>query len=81
LQLDHGRRPYLAVTSNGSATLPLLNGAIMDYNIAARVAGQGIVSTQFFLPPPPNVTDSACLAAKIEQRFHGGSAAYPVERC
>jgi hypothetical protein len=52
----------------------------MDYNIAARVAGQGIVSTQFFLPPPPNVTDSACLAAKIEQTFQSGSAAYPVER-
>jgi hypothetical protein len=58
----------------------MLNGAIMDYNIAVRVAGQGIVSTQFFLPPPPNVTDSACLAAKIEQTFHSGSAAYPVER-
>jgi hypothetical protein len=62
------------------ATLLMLNGAIMDYNIAVRVAGQGIVSTQFFLPPPPNVTDSACLAAKIEQTFHSGSAAYPVER-
>jgi hypothetical protein len=29
---------------------------------------------------PPNVTESACLAAKIEQMFHTGSAAYPVER-
>jgi hypothetical protein len=67
-------------TDGTRATLLLLNGAIMDYNIAARVAGQGIVSTQFFLPPPPNVTDSACLAAKIEQMFHTGSAAYPVER-
>jgi hypothetical protein len=62
------------------ATLLLLNGAIMDYNIAARVAGQGIVSTQFFLPPPPNVTDSACLAAKIEQTFLTGITPYPVER-
>jgi hypothetical protein len=62
------------------ATLLLLNGAIMDFNIAARVAGHGMVSTQFFLPPPPNVTDSACLAAKIEQTFQTGSAAYPVER-
>jgi hypothetical protein len=52
----------------------------MDYNIAVRVAGQGIVSTQFFLPPPPNVTDPACLAAKIEQTFHSGSVAYPLER-
>jgi hypothetical protein len=67
-------------TDGTRATLLLLNGAIMDYNIAARVAGQGIVSTQFFLPPPPNVTDSACLAAKIEQTFDTGSAVYPVER-
>jgi hypothetical protein len=67
-------------TDGTRATLLLLNGAIMDYNIAARVAGQGIVSTQFFLPPAPNVADSACLAAKIEQTFHSGSAAYPVER-
>jgi hypothetical protein len=67
-------------TDGTRATLLMLNGAIMDYNIAVRVAGKGIVSTQFFLPPPPNVMDSACLAAKIEQTFHTGSAAYPVER-
>src|SRR6202046_305089 len=67
-------------TDGTRATLLLLNGAIMDYNIAASVAGHGIVSTQFFLPPPPNVADSACLAAKIERTFHAGSAAYPVER-
>jgi hypothetical protein len=67
-------------TDGTRATLLMLSGAIMDYNIAARLTGQGIVSTQFFLPPPPNVTDSACLAAKIEQTFHTGSAAYPIER-
>ncbi|MGB8538105.1 MAG: hypothetical protein WCD57_16910 [Acidobacteriaceae bacterium] len=62
------------------ATLLMLNGAIMDFNISARVAGQGLVSTQFFLPPAPNDTYSACLAAKIEQMFQTRSAAYPVER-
>ena len=36
-----------------SATLLMLNGAIMDFNISARVAAHGIVSTQFFLPPAP----------------------------
>jgi hypothetical protein len=41
-------------TDGTRAALLLLNGAIMDCNIAARVAGQGIVSIQFFLPPPPN---------------------------
>jgi hypothetical protein len=39
-----------------------------------------LVSTQFFLPPPPNDTYSACLAAKIEQTFQSQNAAYPVER-
>ena len=63
-----------------AATLLMLDGAIMDYNISARVAGHGLVSTQFFLPPAPNVTYSACLAAKIEQMFQSESAAYPVER-
>jgi hypothetical protein len=62
------------------ATLLLLNGAIMDFNISARVEGRGLVSTQFFLPPPPNETYSACLAAKAEQMFHSRTAAYPVER-
>ncbi len=62
------------------ATLLMLNGAIMDFNISARVAGHGMVSTQFFLPPPPNVTYSACLATKIEQLFETRSTAYPVER-
>jgi hypothetical protein len=80
-QLVKGPAAYCIEYTDGTlATLLLLNGAIMDYNIAARVAGQGIVSTQFFLPPPPNVTDSACLAAQIEQTFRSGSAADPVER-
>src|ERR1700677_1653450 len=62
------------------ATLLKLDGGIMDFNISARVAGHGLVSTQFFLPPPPNCTDSATLAAKIEHLFKTGSAPYPVER-
>ena len=62
------------------ATLLMLNGAIMDFNISARVTGHGLVSTQFFLPPAPNDTYSACLAAKIEQTFQSRSATYPVER-
>jgi hypothetical protein len=62
------------------ATLLLLNGAIMDFNITARVKGHGLLSTQFFLPPPPNETYSACLAAKAEQMFQSRTAAYPVER-
>ncbi|MGC1871168.1 MAG: hypothetical protein WA700_09440 [Acidobacteriaceae bacterium] len=62
------------------ATLLMLNGAIRDFNISARVAGHGMVSTQFFMPPAPNQTYSACLAAKIEQMYQTGNAPYPVER-
>ena len=51
------------------ATLLMLNGAIRDFNISARVTGRGMVSTQFFMPPAPNQTYSACLATKIEQMF------------
>jgi hypothetical protein len=63
------------------ATLLMLNGAIQDFNIAVRTGGRdGVVSTQFFLPPPPNVRNSACLAANIEQMFTTGNAPYPVQR-
>ncbi|HSB16871.1 MAG TPA: hypothetical protein VLE22_20635 [Bryobacteraceae bacterium] len=61
-------------------TLLMLNGAIKDYNFAARVKGIGTISTQFFLPPVPNVTYSACLVGKIEEMFETGEAPYPVER-
>jgi hypothetical protein len=64
------------------ATLLMLNGAIKDYNFAARVKGLGIqaTSTQFFLSPVPNVTYSAPLMSKAEQMFATGVAPYPVER-
>ena len=62
------------------ATLLMLNGAIRDFNISARVKGDGMVSTQFFMPPAPNQTYSACLATKIEQMLQTGNTPYPVER-
>lgn len=62
-------------------TLLMLDGAIGDFAFAARVRGtQEIQSTQFYLPPRPNVTYSACLAHKIEEMFMTGEAPYPVER-
>ncbi len=61
------------------ATLLMLNGAIQDFNISVRTEG-GLVSCQFFLPPPPNNRQNACLAAKIEQMFATRSTPYPVER-
>jgi hypothetical protein len=61
-------------------TLLMLNGAVGDFTFAARVQGLGVVSTQFFLSPVPNVTYSACLVDKIEETFRTGTAPYPVER-
>ena len=57
-----------------------LNGAIRDYNLAARVADHGVVSTQFFMTPPPNETHSACLAGRIEEMYRTRRAPYPAER-
>jgi len=62
------------------ATLLMLNGAIEDFNFAARVKGWGIQSTQFLLTPEPNVTYSACLMSKVEEMFVTGKAPYPAER-
>jgi len=62
------------------ATLLMLDGALRDFNFAARVKGRGLVSTQFLLTPEPNVTYSACLISKVEEMFSTGKAPYPVER-
>jgi hypothetical protein len=62
------------------ATLLMLNGAIRDFNISARLAGQDLVSTQFFMPPSPNETYSACLAAKIDQMYQSRATPYPIQR-
>jgi hypothetical protein len=62
------------------ATLLMLNGAVQDFNFAARLHGSGNLSTQFFLSPVPNVTYSACLVAKIEEMFVTKRAPYRVER-
>jgi hypothetical protein len=62
------------------ATLLMLDGALTDFNFAARVKGLGLQSTQFLLTPEPNVTYSACLVGKVEEMFASGKAPYPVER-
>ncbi|MCL4851480.1 MAG: hypothetical protein KJZ78_08850 [Bryobacteraceae bacterium] len=61
-------------------TLLMLNGALRDFNFAARVRGMGLQSCQFLLTPVPNVTYSACLVSKIEEMFATGRAPYPAER-
>jgi len=62
------------------ATLLMLDGALRDFNFAARLKGRGLVSNQFLLTPEPNVTYSACLIAKVEEMFSTGKAPYPVAR-
>lgn len=62
------------------ATLLMLNGAVRDFNFAARVKGIGVQSTQFLLTPEPNVTYSACLMGKVEEMVVSGRSPYPVER-
>ena len=62
------------------ATMLMLDGAIKDFNFAARLKGGQSWSTQFLLTPDPNVTYSACLMHKAEQMFETGTAPYPVER-
>ena len=62
------------------ATLLMLNGAVKDFNFAARLAGGRNESTQFLLTPEPNVTYSACLMHKVEEMFATGKAPYPIDR-
>ena len=72
---------YFIEHSDGlRTTLLMLNGAVRDFNFAARVRGAGVQSCQFLLTPTPNVTYSACLVDKIEEMFATGRAPYPVER-
>ena len=59
----------------------MLDGALKDFNFAAKVQGfQGPQSLQFLLTPEPNVTYSACLMHKVEEMFVTGKAPYPVDR-
>ncbi len=73
---------YLIEYRDGlKATMLMLDGALKDFNFAARLKGSPrIWSTQFLLTPEPNVTYSACLMHKAARMFETGVAQYPVER-
>jgi hypothetical protein len=73
---------YLIEYNDGlTSILLMLNGAVRDFCFAARLKGEPApVSTQFFLPPTPNVTYSACLVAKIVEMIVTGRAPFPAER-
>jgi len=72
---------FIEYRDGTKATLLMLNGAVRDFNFAAKLRGRTRpLSTQFLLTPEPNVTYSACLVSKIEELFTTGRAPYPVER-
>lgn len=51
------------------------DGAVRDISFAARVQGmRGVASTQFFLPPEPNLTSCARPAGKIDEMILTGHA-------
>jgi len=73
---------YLIDYDDGThATLLMLDGAMADYNFAARVRGMSEPSScQFLLPPVPNVAYSAWLMHQVDTMIESGRAPYPVER-
>jgi len=80
-QLVKDPAAYCVEYSDGTrATLLVLDGADRDFTFSARVAGHGLIATQFFRSPVPNVNYSAGLTAKIEQMFISRIAPYPVRR-
>jgi len=63
------------------ATMLLMNGLVQDFTFAASIKGQDVpLSTQFHLPPNPNVVYSAALMHGAETMFLTNRAPYPVER-
>ncbi len=80
-QLVKDPAAYCVEYNDGThATLLMLTGADRNFTFSARVIGHGLVATQFFQSPAPNLTYSASLAAKIEQMFMTRVAPYPVHR-
>jgi len=81
-QLVENPAAYFIEYNDGfRATLLMLNGAVGDFTFAAKLRGlPEVQSTQFMLPPMPNVTYSACLMGKVEEMIASGRAPYSVER-
>ena len=77
----HPSAYFIDYADGTRATLLMLDGAVADYTFAARLRGSNrLESTQFLLPPNPNVAYSACLMHKVEEMLETGQAPYPVER-
>jgi hypothetical protein len=77
----HPAAYFIDYVDGTHATLLMLDGALRDYNFAARVRGLSEpFSCQFLLPPNPNVAYSTCLMHHVETMIETGRAPYPVER-
>ena len=67
---------FIDYTDGTRATLLMLDGVVADYTFAARLRGSNrIESTQFLLPPNPNVAYSTCLMRKVEEMIETGRGA------
>jgi len=63
------------------SSLLMLDGAIQDFNFAARLRGVAqIQSAQFLVTPEPNATHLACLMQKVAEMIASSAAPYPAER-
>jgi len=62
------------------ATVLMLDGAVKDFNFAARVKGGKVWSTQFLVTPEASATYTVCLAHHAARMFETGVAPWPVER-
>jgi hypothetical protein len=77
----HPSAYFIDYADETRATMLMLDGAVADFTFAARLRGSSqLESTQFLLPPNPNVAYSACLMHKVEDMIQTGRAPYPVER-
>ena len=74
----HPSAYFIDYADGTHATLLMLNGVVADYTFAARLRGSDrIESTQFLLPPNPNVAYSACLMHKVEEMIETGPGSLP----
>ncbi|MDA0658613.1 MAG: hypothetical protein O2931_02025 [Planctomycetota bacterium] len=81
IESDSTAKAVLIEYNDGlQASMLMLDGVLGDFNVAVRLGNNQVVSTQFYLPPEPNVAYSARLMAQAEEMIVTGKAPYPVRR-
>ena len=79
--VEHPEACLVDYSDGVRAAVLMLNGAVGDFTFAAHLRDvSGVPSTQFLLPPEPNLAGSACLAARIEDMIQSGRSPIPPER-